>query len=242
MELEQRVQERTAQLQVANKELESFSYSVSHDLRAPLRAISGFSAIIARRHRANLNEEGQHYVDNIVQAGERMGQLIDDLLTYSRLGRAGVRREPVALAELLAEINRNLHSRLAEINGVLNIEQNLPVVIGDRTLLSQVFTNLLENAFTYYKPDVAPQVSVAYHIEDPYVVVKVTDNGIGIPPEYQEKIFNIFQRLHSEDEYPGTGIGLATVKKSVELVGGRVWVESTPDKGSTFFVRLLVRK
>ncbi len=238
VQLEQRVLDRTAQLQAANNELESFSYSVSHDLRAPLRAINGFSSIITRRHRADLNEEGRHYVDNIVQASERMGQLIDDLLTYSRLGRTGIRWEPVSLAGLMAEISHNMQTHLAEIHGILNIREDLPVVIGDQTLLSQVFTNLLENAVTYHKPDVPPQVWVTYHCEDKQVVIEVRDNGIGIPLEYQEKIFNMFQRLHSEEAYPGTGIGLATVKKSVELLGGSVRVESTFDEGSTFFVRL----
>ncbi|MBN1313925.1 MAG: PAS domain S-box protein [Anaerolineales bacterium] len=237
-ELEQRVIERTAQLQAANEELESFSYSVSHDLRAPLRAINGFSAIIARRHRANLNDEGRHYVDNIVQASEHMGQLIDDLLTYGRLGRAGVRWEPISLAGLVGEISRNMQTRLTEINGILEVSKDLPVVIGDQTLLSQIFTNLLENAFMFHIPDVSPHVSVMYQSEDKHIVVAVKDNGIGIPLEYQEKIFNVFQRLHSEDKYPGTGIGLATVKKSVELLGGSVWVESSSGKGSTFFVRL----
>jgi len=237
-ELELRVAERTAQLQTANKELESFSYSVSHDLRAPLRAISGFSEIIARRHRSKLNKEGQHYIDNIVQASERMGHLIDDLLTYARLGRTGVRSEPVSLARLVNEISLNMQNHLAEIHGTLTVAENLPVVTGDQTLLNQVFTNLLENAFKYHKPALPPQVSLTYVDEDSYVVVKVSDNGIGIPPEYQEKIFNVFQRLHSEEEYPGTGIGLATVRKSVELLGGSVWVESKEDEGSTFFVRL----
>jgi PAS domain S-box-containing protein len=237
-ELEQRVQERTAQLESANKELESFSYSVSHDLRAPLRAISGFSEIIARRHRPNLNEEGQHYVDNIVQASERMGHLIDDLLTYARLGRTGVRQEPVSLASLFDEINENMQGYIAELHGELSIAENLPSVTGDQILLLQVFSNLLENAFKYHKTEIPPQVTISYENEDKFVVIKVTDNGIGIPLEYQEKIFNMFQRLHSEEEYPGTGIGLATVRKSVGLLGGSVWVESTPGTGSMFFVRL----
>jgi PAS domain S-box-containing protein len=237
-DLELRVEQRTAQLQAANKELESFSYSVSHDLRAPLRAISGFSEIIARRHRANLNEEGQHYVDNIVRASERMAHLIDDLLTYARLGRSGVRMESVSLANLLNEIYKNMQGHLTEIDGTLTISKKLPIVKGDQTLLNQVFTNLLENAFKYHKPDVSPQVSLTFTNEAHYVVIKVSDNGIGIPLEYQEKIFNMFQRLHSEEEYPGTGIGLATVRKSVELLGGSAWVESEEGKGSTFFVRL----
>ncbi len=237
-ELEQRVQERTAQLQAANKELESFSYSVSHDLRAPLRAITGFSEIIARRHRAKLNEEGRHYVDNIVQASNRMGILIDDLLTYSRLGRTGVHREPVSLSGLFTEISRNMQAHLEKIHGTLLVAKNLPTVTGDHTLLSQVFTNLLENAFMYQKPGASAKVSITFAKEEKYIVIAVKDNGIGIPNEYQEKIFNIFQRLHSEEEYPGTGIGLSTVKKSVELLGGSVWVESTVDEGSTFFISL----
>ncbi|MEW5720570.1 MAG: ATP-binding protein, partial [Chloroflexota bacterium] len=237
-ELEQRVVERTAQLQAANKELESFSYSVSHDLRAPLRAISGFAEIVARRHRANLNEEGKHYVDNIVQASARMGQLIDDLLQYSRLGRAGVRRDPIALRDVFTPLASDLAARLKEIGGTLTISDDLPAVTGDRTLLSQIFSNLLENAITYRKADTPAQINVSWQGEDKSVIIRVSDNGIGIPPEHHEKIFNVFQRLHSEEEYPGTGIGLATVKKSVELLGGRVWVESEIGKGSTFFVKL----
>ncbi len=237
-ELEQRVAARTAQLQAANKELEAFSYSVSHDLRAPLRAVSGFAEIVARRHRASLNEEGQHYVDNIVQASARMGRLIDDLLTYSRLGRQGVRRELVPLREVFAPLASDLSTRLKEIGGTLDVADNLPTVIGDKTLLSQVFTNLLENAITYRKPNVPVQVAVTCHVEANDVIICVRDNGIGIPPEHHEKIFNVFQRLHSEDAYPGTGIGLATVKKSVELLGGSVWVESVVGQGSTFCVKL----
>jgi PAS domain S-box-containing protein len=238
-ELEQRVIERTAQLQAANKELESFSYSVSHDLRAPLRAISGFAEIIARRHRASLNDEGQHYFDNIVQASERMGHLIDDLLNYARIGRVAVRRELISLRDVLALLKNDFSARLKEINGTLEVADDLPSVIGDRTLLNQIFTNLLENALTYRKPDIPLQINVTWQLESKAVIIRVSDNGIGIPVEHHRKIFNIFQRLHSEDDYPGTGIGLSTVKKSVELLGGKVWVESQPHEGSTFFVKLL---
>lgn len=237
-ELEQRVFERTAQLQAANKELESFSYSVSHDLRAPLRAISGFAQIIARRHRAALNAEGQHYVDNIVQASERMGHLIDDLLNYSRLGRAGVRHDAIRLRDVLTPLANELASRLASIGGTLDIAADLPTVLGDKTLLTQIFSNLFENAVTYRKPDIPLQLDVSAESRSNHVVVRVRDNGIGIAPEHQEKIFNLFQRLHGEDEYPGTGIGLATVKKAVELLGGAVWVESIEGEGSTFCVEL----
>lgn len=237
-DLEQRVIERTAQLAAANKELESFSYSVSHDLRAPLRAISGFAEIIARRHRASLNEEGQHYFDNIVHASLRMGHLIDDILNYARIGRVAVRRESVSLTDMLITLSKDLAARLKEIGGILEIAEDMPIVIGDKTLLNQVFTNLLENALTYRKPNTPLHIYVTSHMEGKSVILRVNDNGIGIPPEYHEKIFNIFQRLHSEDDYPGTGIGLATVKKSVELLGGSVWVESEVGNRSTFFIKL----
>ena len=240
-ELEHRVHERTAQLQEANKELESFSYSVSHDLRAPLRAISGFSEIIARRHRADLKPEGQHYVDNIIQASARMGLLIDDLLTYSRLGRTGVRREPVSLADLMQEISTNMGSLVRESHGTLILTPNLPTVMGDQTLLNQIFTNLLENALKYHQPDAPPQIVIDLHDDETdasFALLRVTDNGIGIAPEHQDKIFNIFQRLHSDEAYAGTGIGLSTVKKAVDLLGGQIWVESQVGKGSTFWVKL----
>jgi PAS domain S-box-containing protein len=235
-ELELRVKQRTAQLEAANKELEAFSYSVSHDLRAPLRAISGFSEIISRRHRANLNEEGRHYVDNIVKASERMGQLIDDLLTYARLGRTGVRHEPVALDDLFADINKNMKTHLQETQGTLIIQAGFPTIPGDRTLLALIFMNLVENGLKYHQKDVPPRVSLTHDISDGSLVIRVRDNGIGIPLEHQEKVFNVFQRLHSEDEYPGTGIGLATVRKSVELLGGSIGLESKPGEGSTFII------
>jgi PAS domain S-box-containing protein len=238
VELEDRVAQRTMQLQAANKELESFSYSVSHDLRAPLRAISGFSEIIAHRHRAHLNDEGQHYVDNIIQASTRMGHLIDDLLTYARIGRSGIRLKPVSLADLMKDISTNMQSQLDETGGTLNIQPDLPIVSGDSTLLLQAFTNILENALKYHQPDLAPQIWVRSTNEASQVTIEIKDNGIGIAPEYHEKIFNVFQRLHSEEEYPGTGIGLATVKKAIELLGGSVRVESKLGEGSSFFVSL----
>lgn len=237
-ELEGRIIERTAQLEAANKELEAFAYSVSHDLRAPLRAINSFAEIIARRHRESLNEEGRHYFDNIVEASSQMGLLIDDLLTYSRLGRRAVRHQPVPLGDLLAQVTENLADRVAETGAHLSIPDHLPVVYGDWTLLSQVFTNLLDNALTYHRPGVPPRVVVSCQTEAAHIVVRVADNGIGIPPEFHEKAFNVFQRLHSQDDYPGTGIGLAVVKRSAELLGGQVWVESVVGEGSTFSVEL----
>ncbi|HYF63094.1 MAG TPA: PAS domain S-box protein, partial [Herpetosiphonaceae bacterium] len=236
--LERRVAERTAQLQSANKELESFSYSVSHDLRAPLRAISGFAEIIARRHRAALNDEGRRYFDNIVLASERMSRLIDDLLAYSRIGRSALRFEPVDLGRLLDTLARDMAARLRDSGAAIEIPAGLPVLAADKTLVTQIFSNLLENALTYRKPDAPALIRVTWRDEGDAIIIAVNDNGIGIAAEYHEKIFNMFQRLHSEDAYPGTGIGLATVKKSAELLGGGVWVESDGRSGSQFFLRL----
>ena len=241
-ELEQRsrqLEERSAQLEKTNQQLESFSYSVSHDLRAPLRAISGFSQILARRHRDELSEEGRHFLDNIVQASAHMGQLIDDLLSYSRLGRKAVALKPVALGQILHNIGTTLQARIVETGASLHIPDDLPAVTGDHTLLTQIFTNLIDNALTYRKPDVPAQVSLQWrHAGDGQVVISIADNGIGIAPEHFEKIFSVFQRLHSQDEYPGTGIGLAVVQKSVSMQDGKVWLESTPGSGTTFHVQL----
>jgi signal transduction histidine kinase len=167
-----------------------------------------------------------------------MGRLIDDLLTYSRLGRSSLQRQRLSLQEILDELQQELQPRLEEIGGQLQIVGELPEVWGDRTLLTQLFSNLLENALLYRRKDVPLRVQVDCPERRGRVIVRVQDNGIGIPPEYHEKIFNLFQRLHSEDEIPGTGIGLASVRKAAVLHGGMVWVESTPGEGSTFWVKL----
>jgi PAS domain S-box-containing protein len=237
-ELDHRVQERTVQLRAANKELEAFAYSISHDLRAPLRAVSGFAQIIARRHQAALNEEGRHYVDNIVLAAERMGHLIDDLLTYSRLGRQALTIRNLDLKEVLRHVLDDLESRVAATGAVVQVAEDLPWVPGDPTLLQQIFTNLLDNALTYRQPEVAPVIRVTWRDHEDQIVLAVSDNGIGIESAYHEKIFNVFQRLHSDEEYPGTGIGLAIVKKSVIMLGGQAWVESEAGKGSTFYLKI----
>ena len=238
VELEKRVAERTAKLEVAYSDLESFSYSISHDLRAPLRAISGFAEIVSRRHKNSLNQEGQHYIDNIVQASKRMGHLIDDLLSYSRLGRRSVRLSMVSLQDALKDVMRNFESQLTETGATLEISPDFPSVMGDKSLLYQIFTNLVQNALIYHQPGKPARVGVHWKTEGTSVVVSVSDNGIGIPLEYQGKIFNVFQRLHGDDTYPGTGIGLSTVKKGVEILAGTIRVESEVGKGSTFSVSL----
>lgn len=239
-DLELRVQQRTAQLEEANKELEDFVYSVSHDLRAPLRSISGFAQIINRRHKSSLNDEGRHYFDNIVKAGKQMGDLIDDLLKFSRLGRKAIKPVTVSLDDVLKSAIATLSDQIQRTNGRVRFPRRMPAVRGDLLLTTHIFINIFENALKYRKPDETPLIDVGFEVKAPYVIVSVSDNGIGIAPEYHEKIFNIFQRLHSQADYPGTGIGLAAVKKAVQMMGGKVWIESERDKGSVFNIKVLL--
>jgi PAS domain S-box-containing protein len=240
-ELEQRVAWRTAELEEANLDLKGFAYSVSHDLRAPLRSISGFSQIIARRHRDSLNGEGRHYFDNIVKASERMGILIEDLLNFSRLGRKAIKLEEVRLETIFQSILETLQGQIDQENARIHLPGNMPAIFGDRTLITQVFLNLVENAIKYHRTDAHPAVEVGIRTEADYVEVTVADNGIGIAPEFHDKIFSIFQRLHREEDYAGTGIGLAVVKKAVQMMGGTVTVESAPGRGSAFRVKMPLR-
>jgi PAS domain S-box-containing protein len=237
-ELEARVRDRTRQLEAANKELEAFSYSVSHDLRAPLRAVSGFAQIVARRHRAGLNEEGRRYVDNIVTASERMARLIDDLLEYSKLGRKALRFGDVPLAEVLRHVQEDFAPRLAEEGGTLEVAPDLPAVRGEAILLGRLFSNLVDNALTYRHQGEPARVHVSWRRIGAQVEVDVADEGVGIPPEHQERIFDVFQRLHSDEEFAGTGIGLAVVKKVADLLDAELRVSSEPGRGSTFTVAL----
>jgi light-regulated signal transduction histidine kinase (bacteriophytochrome) len=237
-QLERRVLERTEELETANRELESFSYSVSHDLRAPLRAISGFAQILATDYPERLDDRGRHYLNNVVEASSHMDRLIVDLLAYSRVGRKLVTHDATDLSDILARLKRTMTDQFQEIGGSLTIEENIPAVIGDETLLERIFANLIVNAMTYRRNDVPLEVTITGHAEDSCAIIRVTDNGIGIRQEYWQKIFNIFQRLHNQDDYPGTGIGLSIVKKSVGLLKGEVSVESVPGQGSTFIVKL----
>ena len=236
-ELELRVRQRTAQFEEASKELEDFVYSVSHDLRAPLRAISGFAEIINRRHKGSLNEEASHYFDNIIKAGKQMGELIDDLLEFSRLGNKAMKPEPVMLIDSIKTAIGTLTDQIKKTGAQINFPELMPVIKGDSTLVSHIFINLFDNSLKYRATDIHTVIDVNFEVEDNHVLVSVKDNGIGIEPEYHEKIFNIFQRLHSKTEYPGTGIGLAAVKKAVQIIGGNIWVESELQKGSTFKIR-----
>lgn len=234
----QELQITSQHLATSNADLESFVYSVSHDLRAPLRGISGFAQILASRHRSDLNEQGKEYLDFVVGASSRMGALIDDLLDYARLGRSAVRNQPVDLHQILKDIQLDLKAKIKSTKGRINLEVPPGGINSDPALLKQILFNLIDNALTYILPNQPPEISINYQIEQDWVRIMVKDNGIGIPEQHHGKVFDIFQRLHPEHEYPGTGIGLALVKKAAALMDGQVNLESTPGQGSIFTITL----
>jgi signal transduction histidine kinase/DNA-binding response OmpR family regulator len=237
-ELEQRVAERTAELREINVELEAFSYSVSHDLRTPLRSIQGFAQILLEEYEDRLEAVGRDYVQRIVAAARRMDSLTEGLLTYSRLSRTAVELIPISLEEVVEDALIQLEPEIRSKEAQVAVERPLPQVMGHYVTLVQAVANLLANSLKFVAPGVRPQVRVWAEERDDRVYFRLRDNGIGIAPEYQERIFRIFERLHGPDTYAGTGIGLSIVHKGVERMGGQVGVESAPDQGSTFWVEL----
>jgi PAS domain S-box-containing protein len=237
-ELEQHVSERTTQLQEANSELEAFAYSIAHDLRAPLRSIQGFSEALLEDYADRLDATGRSYSDRIIASTKRMDNLITDLLAYSRLSRTEIQLNALNLTSIMAEVLTQLEAELQEHKAKVIVEESLPIVMGHRTTLVQVFTNLIANAVKFVACDVQPRVRVWPEESDEWIRIWVEDNGIGIAPQYQERIFQVFERLHSSDTYPGTGIGLAIVRKGVERMEGQVGVESQVGQGSRFWIEL----
>ncbi|KAF5089180.1 Adaptive-response sensory-kinase SasA [anaerobic digester metagenome] len=238
-ELEFRVRKRTAELESANKDMESFSYSVSHDLRAPLRVIRSFSRIISRRYVNDLDKEGIHYLNNIVDATQRMGSLIDNILLYSRTGRKSVQRKPNSLKNVLKEVLEDWDGNIKEKDAIITFPDDLPTINSDRTLLNQIFTNIIENALIYQETDKKPEINVSWQKMEENIRLYIKDNGIGIPEKYYDEVFKIFQRLHSEDKYSGTGIGLAIARRAAELMEGNLWIDSSREgEGTTFCLEL----
>ncbi len=238
-ELERRVAERTARLQEINDELESFTFSVSHDLRAPLRGVQGFATALLEDYVDQLEAEGQEYVERIVAAAQRMDKLIQDLLAYSRLGRADLRLQPVSLAAVLADVLTQLDRDLEERLATVTIVEPLPWVVGHHATLVQVVANLLSNAIKFVPPMIEPEVRIwTEPQEGGQVRLVLADNGIGIEPEYYERIFRMFERLHGIEIYPGTGVGLAIVRRAMVRMGGRVGLESALSRGSRFWIEL----
>jgi PAS domain S-box-containing protein len=236
--LEQRVEERTAQLQRANEELEAFSYTVAHDLRAPLRGIQGFAQALVEDYGEQLDETAQEYIQYIFDGTDRMNDLVQDLLAYSRLSREEVKLTLVRLTQVVAQAQAQLQSDLRDRQAEITVAQHLPNVMGHHPILVQIVVNLLSNAVKFVAPGVQPQIRVWVEERDNWMRLWVEDNGIGIEPHYQEQIFGVFERLHGREAYPGTGIGLAIVRKGAERLGGRAGVESALGQGSQFWVEL----
>jgi PAS domain S-box-containing protein len=236
-ELHEGIRRRGVELEAANHELEAFSYSVSHDLRAPLRHIDGFSDLLTRQSGHLLDDKGRRYLDAISESAKSMGRLIDDLLAFSRMSRSQIHSGPVNLASLVAEVQKELVLRATPRDVEWKLE-SLPAVHGDRGMLKLVFTNLLANALKYSSRREKSVIEVSSARTEREIVVCVRDNGVGFDMKYQHKLFGVFQRLHRDDEFEGTGIGLATVRRIVNRHGGRTWAEAAIDQGAAFYVAL----
>jgi PAS domain S-box-containing protein len=235
--LEQRVQERTAELEFANRELEAFTYSVSHDLKAPLRAIQGFSRILLGERASGLDEEGRRLLDVIVGNTRMMTRLIDDLLALSRLGRQQITKSPVDLAVMARQVFAQLQDQEPDRELQL-IVPDLPPAWGEPSLLNQVMMNLLGNAIKYTRPEKTAVIELAGHPEGRETIYSIKDNGVGFDERYAQKMFGVFQRLHRDPEYEGTGVGLAIVQRIIHRHGGRVWAEGKVGEGATFYFTL----
>jgi PAS domain S-box-containing protein len=236
-ELEQRVVERTAQLEAANRELEAFAYSVSHDLRAPLRAIDGFSRILLEDYAPQIPPGAQGYLQRVHDGAQRMNQLIDDLLEFSRLGRAPIDRRSVQMGELVQQVLDELRPEVAGRRVEFSLA-DLPPCQADPALLRQVLSNLLGNALKFTRRREVAHIELGCQLVQGEPVYFVRDNGVGFDMKYADELFGVFQRLHSVTEYEGTGVGLATVQRIIHRHGGRVWAEAEADRGATFYFTL----
>lgn len=237
-QLEQRVIARTAQLAATNQELEAFSYSISHDLRAPLRSIDGFSSLLADEFSPILGQTGQQYLSRIRAGAQRMNHLIDDLLAFSRLSRQELRKVPVEPGTLARQVWEDMRPALSGRLVEITIAEDFPICQADASLLWQVFANLLENAIKFTRGKEQARIEVGWQIQEGETVYFVRDNGAGFDMQYASKLFGVFQRLHRQDEFEGTGVGLANVKRIITRHGGRVWAKGELNQGTVIFFTL----
>ena len=236
-ELQRRVQSRTAELEAANQELESFSYSVSHDLRAPVRHVQGYADILKKSAESKLNEDERRFLGSIATSAAHMGHLIDDLLRLSRLGRQSLTKLPLDIAAMMRRVWQELSE--AEPGREIELKMgDLPNVQGDAALLQQVFVNLLSNARKFTRKQTKAAVEVGWQKQGQEGVYFVRDNGAGFDSKQAEKLFGVFQRLHRADEFEGTGVGLSIVQRIIQRHGGRIWAEAEVGQGATFFFTL----
>lgn len=236
-DLERRVADRTRQLEAANRELEAFAYAVSHDLRAPLRSMSGFSQILQESAPPGLDDKSRHYLQRIHDASVRMSSLIDDLLNLSRIGRSELTARPISLSQIAAEAAAAVRERHPTRDVLLEIAPGMEVS-ADPRLLRIALENLVSNAWKYSSRRPQAHVSIGTQAGEHGPVYFVRDDGVGFDMKYADKLFVPFQRLHPEAEFPGSGIGLVTVQRIVARHGGRVWADAKPDEGATFYFTL----
>jgi two-component system sensor histidine kinase/response regulator len=236
-ELVRRVRERTAELEAANRELEAFSSSVSHDLGAPLRGITGFSSILESEYSAQMPVEAQKLLNRVTASARRMGQLIEDLLRFSKLGRQPLSRQPVSTTALVREVLDELLEEQADRQFQIRVN-HLPECLADASLLRQVFVNLLSNAIKFTRKKDIPSIEVGCQRQGQVEVFYVRDNGAGFDMNHAEKLFGAFQRLHRTDEFNGTGIGLSIAQRIIARHGGRIWADAEIEKGATFYFSL----
>ena len=238
-DLERRVERRTEQLLAANRELEAFSYTVSHDLKAPLRGIDGYSQLLQEEHAGGLDDAGRAYLERIRRGVAQMGLLISDLLAYSRMERRSVEQQTVELLPLVERVLDEHSADIERLNARIDLSALQPSVLTtDREGLAVILRNLIGNGLKFHRTGVYPELVMGSRLENGHHLIWVKDNGVGFDMKYSDKIFGIFQRLQRSDAYPGTGVGLALVSKAAQRMGGRVWAESAPDQGATFFVEL----
>src|SRR2546429_342488 len=237
-ELQQRVRERTSELEAANKELEAFSYSISHDLRAPLRGISAFSTILLQEHSSQMPAEARRLLDIVTTSARRMEQLIEDLLRFSKLSRQPLSKQPVNIPALVRVTLEELRQQEGDRHIDVKVGE-MPNCVGDQSLLKQVFVNLLSNAFKFTRQKEKAIVEIGCQQQEGETVYFVRDNGAGFDARYAEKLFGVFQRLHSAEQFEGTGVGLSIVHRIVQRHGGRIWAEGKVDGGATFYFTLL---
>ncbi len=229
--------ERTTQLESANKELEGFSYSVSHDLRAPLRHITGFAMMLQKKASAILDEKNVHYLDTISESAKQMGILIDDLLAFSRMGRSEVKKSRIPLGHLVKGVLKDLQEETKDRDIAWKVGE-LPEAYCDSSMLRLVFVNLISNAAKFTRPRPKAVIEIGCIPEKDEFIFFVRDNGVGFDPKYQDKLFGVFQRLHHQDEFEGTGIGLANVRRLIHRHGGRTWADGEIERGATFYFSL----
>ncbi|MES2621084.1 MAG: ATP-binding protein, partial [Bacteroidota bacterium] len=236
-EADEQLEERSLQLQAANKELESFSYSVSHDLRAPVRAIHGYTQILKADFGNQLDKDATEIMDIIIQNAKKMGQLIDDLLRFSRLSRQELQNNNVSMQSMVADVCKELKGMENERSVEYKIKDIHPVV-ADRVIIKQVWVNLISNALKYSSLKEESVIEIGSEVTASEIIYHIKDNGAGFDMRYYDKLFGVFQRLHTEEEFDGTGVGLAIVQRIVAKHGGRVWAESTVGEGATFYFTL----